>query len=106
MNLGERIKQIRLAKNIQSNELADKIGITNVYLSYIEHGTKTPKFSTLHKICNALDVTLSEFFTIEETDIPFEYQELLQNAKTLSPKQLASLNEFLKALKEKNDNEQ
>lgn len=100
MNLGERIKQIRLAKNIQSNELAEKAGITNVYLSYIEHGTKTPKLDTLQEICNALDVTLSEFFTVEENDIPPEYQELLHNAKSLSPKQLASLNEFLKSLKQ------
>lgn len=101
MNLGERIRQIRLAKNIQSNELADKIGITNVYLSYIEHGTKTPKFDTLQEICDALGVTLSEFFTFaEKSDIPLEYQELLENAKTLSQKQLASLNEFLKTLKE------
>lgn len=100
MDIGRRIKQIRLAKNIQSNELAEKIGITNVYLSYIEHGTKTPKLDTLQDICNALEVTLSEFFSSEEADIPLEYQELLHNAKSLSPKQLASLNEFLKTLKE------
>lgn len=99
MNIGERIREIRLAKNIQSNVLADKAGITNVYLSYIEHGTKTPKFETLQEICNALGISLSQFFNTEDASLPLEYQELLQNAKVLSTEQLVSLNEFLKTLK-------
>ncbi|WP_422446618.1 helix-turn-helix domain-containing protein [Thermoanaerobacterium sp. DL9XJH110] len=100
MDIGERIKQIRISKNMQSNELANKVGISNVYLSYIEHGVKTPTIDTLRKICDALGITLAEFFRDTDNTFPMEYQELVENAKTLSPKQLKILNEIIKLIKE------
>lgn len=100
MDIGCRIKQIRSSKGLQGVRLAKKAGITNVYLSYIERGAKTPTIDTLRKICNALGVTLSEFFAEEDKTLPPEYRELLENAKSLSPEQLKILNDFLKTLKQ------
>lgn len=100
MNIGHRIKQIRIAKGLQGIQLAEKVGITNVYLSYLESGTKIPSVVTLQKICDALGITLAEFFADENTNLPPEYQELLENVKVLSPKQLELLNEFLKTLRQ------
>ena len=37
MDIGYRIKQIRSSKGLQGIQLAEKVGITNVYLSYIEN---------------------------------------------------------------------
>lgn len=100
MDIGSRIKQIRTLKGLQSIELAEKAGITNVYLSYIENGNKTPTIDTLRKICDALHITLAEFFVEDHKIVPAEYKELLENAKVLSPKQLKILNDFLKTLNE------
>ncbi len=100
MNIGHRIKQIRIAKGLQGIQLAEKAGITNVYLSYLESGTKIPSIVTLQKICDALGITLAEFFMDENANLPPEYKELLENVKVLSPKQLELLNEFLKTLKQ------
>lgn len=101
MDIGSRIKEIRLSKGMQSNELADKAGISNVYLSYIEHGNKTPALETLRKICDSLGVTLTDFFAVEDNTLPGEYRKLLENAKTLTPRQLNVLNELVELLKER-----
>lgn len=100
MDIGKRIKQIRISKNMQSCELASKVGISNVYLSYIENGIKTPTIETLKKICDAMGITLAEFFRDEDNTLPIEYYELLESAKELSPKQLKILNQIIKLIKE------
>jgi len=100
MDIGQRLKQIRTSKGLQGIQLAEKVGITNVYLSYLESGTKIPSIETLQKICDALGITLAEFFMDENVNLPPEYQELLENVKVLSPKQLELLNEFLKTLRQ------
>lgn len=48
---------VMLAKRkMQSNELADRIGITNVNLSILKTGkAKAIRFSTLEAICRELD---------------------------------------------------
>lgn len=53
---------VMLAKRkMQSNELADKIGITNVNLSILKTGkAKAIRFSTLESICRELDCQPSD----------------------------------------------
>lgn len=98
MEIGNRIKYIRTIKNIKSNELAKTIGVSPVFLSYIENGTKKPSLETLEKICDALDISLKELFDDGSTLSP-ELKELLDHAKNLSPEQLEKLTEFIKTLK-------
>ncbi|MCR4432401.1 MAG: helix-turn-helix domain-containing protein [Tepidanaerobacteraceae bacterium] len=100
MEIGKRIKQIRISKNMLSGELASKAGISNVYLSYIENGTKTPTIDTLKKICSAMGISLVEIFKEDDNEFNKEYHELLENAKGLSPKQLKILNQIIKLIKD------
>ena len=100
MDIGSRIRDLRKSHDITIVALARKIGLTREYLSNLEHNVNTPSLSTLQKICDALEVSMAEFFNADNATLPPEYQELLHNAKSLSPKQLASLNEFLKSLKQ------
>ena len=100
MDIGIRIKNLRKSQNITVTALSKEIGLTREYLTNLERNVNTPSLSTLQKICNALDVSIAEFFNADDAALPPEYQELLHNAKSLSPKQLASLNEFLKSLKQ------
>ena len=100
MDIGSRIRDLRKSHNLKIVTLAGKVGLTREYLSNLEHNVNTPSLSTLQKICDALEVSMAEFFNISDATLPPEYQELLYNAKTLSPEQLASLNEFLRSLKQ------
>ncbi|MGO5053310.1 helix-turn-helix domain-containing protein [Lachnospiraceae bacterium LCP25S3_G4] len=51
-----RLDRVMVDKKISLNELAEKVGISNVNLSNIKTGkVKAIRFSTLEAICNALE---------------------------------------------------
>lgn len=56
-------------KHVSLNELADKVGISNVNLSKIKNNKVTAiRFSTLQGICEALDCEPGDILKIERTD--------------------------------------
>lgn len=55
--LGMRIAKRRKNKGIKQNVLAERIGISNNYLSGIECGNEHPSLEIIIKICNELEVT-------------------------------------------------
>lgn len=56
------LKQIRKAKGISQQELADKINCDRSYISKIENGhvSDSVSFNTILEICKALDITMCE----------------------------------------------
>lgn len=51
-----RLDRVLADRKMQLNELADSVGITTVNLSNLKTGkVKAIRFSTLNKICQALD---------------------------------------------------
>ena len=63
--LGERIKRIRLEKNMSQTLLAEHCGIEKANLSRIESGQANPTVLTLLKISMALKVPVADFFRSE-----------------------------------------
>ena len=59
-SVGERIKNIRLEKNLKQSELADLAGISRVSIGNYERGSRNPNIIILNKIANALNVTIGE----------------------------------------------
>jgi len=55
-----RIKEIRKKKGFTQIQLANKVDITNVYLSYLENGARKPSFDVLERIAQALGVTVND----------------------------------------------
>lgn len=55
--LGRRIREVRIGKNLTQEALAEKVGVSSVYISHIEVGTSKSSLETLVKICNALETT-------------------------------------------------
>lgn len=97
MNIGRRVKELREMNHIKSGEFANMVGVSPVFLSYIENGAKKPSYETLEKICAALNISLSQFFSEGEEPIALtpELKDLLDNAKQLSPDKIAILNNFI-----------
>ena len=58
--VGKRIAKIRHEKKLTQENLAEKAGITNNYLSNIERNRSIPSLETLMSICTALSVTPNE----------------------------------------------
>lgn len=66
MNIGEKIKKIRIAKNMKQSDLAEKVGISRVAIGNYERGDRIPKVEIAQKIANALDVSILDI--LEESD--------------------------------------
>ena len=62
LKLGYKIKYERNKRKISQLELSMKTGLTTRSLSRIECGTHDPKYSTLLKIAQALNMELTELF--------------------------------------------
>ncbi|MBA1335804.1 MAG: hypothetical protein HPY66_1432 [Firmicutes bacterium] len=63
--LGNKIREVRLGKNLKLSELADKTGLSTSYISLLERDLTSPSISSLRKIAEALEVPLFHFL-IEE----------------------------------------
>ena len=68
MNIGEKIKELRKKYNIKSFELAEKIGVSKVFLSNIENNKRNPSSEVVKKMCEVFNISLSEFYEGVEND--------------------------------------
>ena len=61
--IGKRIKELRIiTKEYSQEQLAEQIGWDRTYISRVESGKQNITIENLNQICNALGVTLNEFF--------------------------------------------
>ena len=66
IEIGKKIKKIREKKlNISQKDFALKINLDPTYVSRVESGKQNLTIDTLEQICNALNMTLKEFFDYE-----------------------------------------
>ena len=67
VNVGERIRQLRLGLGISVRALAAKTGFSPSLISQAENGQVTPSIGSLERIAMALGVSLGKFFAEPET---------------------------------------
>ena len=65
VNVGERLRELREARNISMRALAARSGLSANALSMIERGKASPSVSTLYKLADALGVSITSFFASE-----------------------------------------
>ena len=73
MNIGKSIKFVRVAANLKQGDMAQRLGITQNYLSLIENNKTEPSLSLLKKISDEFNVPIS--FLITEATASFESPE-------------------------------
>lgn len=96
MNVEERIRFFREQKGITVNKLANLAGISQSFLREVELGNKKPTIETLSLLCDALNITLKDFF-IDEPSVLFE-SDLIRQVYRLSAEQQTLLCNFLKSM--------
>jgi len=62
MNIGERIKKLREARELSQKEVATAINMDQSQYSKIEKGRTDPTTTTLEKIAKAIGIDISELF--------------------------------------------
>lgn len=68
MKIGEKIKQLRLEKNLTQDELASRCELSKGFISQLERDLTSPSINTLIDILESLGTNLQEFFNTEEDE--------------------------------------
>jgi transcriptional regulator with XRE-family HTH domain len=77
LNIGSRLGDLRKRKKMTLDELSSKSGVSKSIISQIERNISNPTISTVMRIAEALDETLSGFFM----DINTEKSSSIENFK-------------------------
>ena len=67
--LATRIKELRAAKNLTQEELADKVGAVRQTIAYLERGEYMPSLALAWRIAKVLETPLEDVFTFINQDI-------------------------------------
>ncbi|WID95230.1 cupin domain-containing protein [Bosea vestrisii] len=65
IDIGGRLRQLRLAHNLSQRELAKRTGVTNSTISLIESNSSNPSVGALKRILDGIPIGLAEFFAFE-----------------------------------------
>lgn len=68
MEIGIKIKEMRLKKQLTQEELADRCELTKGYISQLENDLTSPSIATLKDILQVLGSSLSDFFSEDEEE--------------------------------------
>lgn len=63
---GEKVRKLRLARNLSQEELAFKTGVHRTYLGGIERAERNPSLKNIAAIAKALNITLAELFSFDD----------------------------------------
>ena len=95
MDIGKRIKSLREAKGLTVNRLANMSGISQSFLRDVELGNKNPTVEILSYFCEALNISLADFFNEADSEInPY----LKTSIKKLNDEQQVKLADFINSL--------
>lgn len=60
--LGKRVAEMRKAKGLSQEELAERSGYSSEFISLVERGVNAPAVAGLERIARALDVDIKDLF--------------------------------------------
>lgn len=70
LDVGGRLKALRVKAGLSQRDLAARAGVTNGMISMIEHNKHSPSVATLNRITDALGLSFAEFFSLELAEAP------------------------------------
>jgi transcriptional regulator with XRE-family HTH domain len=107
VDVGERLRFVRMQKNMSQRSLAKRAGVTNSTISLIESNQVNPSVGALKRILDGVPIGLAEFFSLtpsSERQAFFRADELIEIGKgPISYRQVGSnlANNALQILRER-----
>jgi transcriptional regulator with XRE-family HTH domain len=65
VDVGARLRALRLMHGLSQRELAKRAGVSNAIISLIEQNRNSPSVGSLKKVLDGLPVSLADFFAME-----------------------------------------
>ena len=93
MNVSKRLISLRERCGFTQNGLAERAGVSQTHLRRVELGQADVTIGHLQLLCDAMDISLKDFFEDED-----ESDEIAAAFSKLSPKQKTLLLTFLESL--------
>ena len=82
MDIGAKIKRLRLSNQLTLEELANRSELTKGFLSQLERDLTSPSIETLENILEALGTNLKDFFSEDEDEqIVFSKDDFFENTQ-------------------------
>ena len=79
MNIGEKVKELRIQKGLTQEELADRSELSKGFISQLERDLTSPSIATLVDLLQCLGTDLKDFFNdTEEEQIVFANQDYFE----------------------------
>lgn len=92
MEIGQKLKELRVAKGLTQEELADRAELSKGFISQLERDITSPSIATLMDILQCLGTTINEFFSEEpEEQVVFHYEDYFEKKDS----ELKSLTEWI-----------
>jgi transcriptional regulator with XRE-family HTH domain len=86
MELGEKLKAVRMEKNMTLEEVAKKSSLTKSFISQIELNKTSPSITSLMRVASALEIRLTDLFRedspVEDVLVKKEKRDSYYNTKT------------------------
>src|SRR6201982_4182865 len=70
IDVGARLRALRLMHGLSQRELAKRAGVSNAIISLIEQNRSSPSVGSLKKGLDGLPISLADFFGMELTPRP------------------------------------
>ena len=93
MNVSERLVELRHKCWLTQNGLAEKAGVSQTHLRRVELGQADITVGHLQLLCDAMGITLQDFFNVSVSD-----DRLSITIAKLTPKQKSLLIDFIESL--------
>lgn len=101
MDVLGKITALRLGRNWSEYQLAERSGLTQSTISSWYRKNLIPSIPSLERICNAFDITMSQFFLEDDAEaVPLNPGQaaLINASNKLSPEQFSALLNFINTL--------
>lgn len=99
MDIPKRIKDLRELKELSIYDMTVRTGLSHSCILKIEKGQRQPNLNTLTKLCEAMDVTLGEFFADESSDtLNDNERSVIKAMRKLNKKQVEAVVRLLNSM--------
>lgn len=85
--LSKNLKYYRLKNNLTKKELAAKVGVTPMAITYYENGERRPGMDVIKALASVLDVHVSDFLSSRNTELVFEHGEFRKASRLTESQQ-------------------
>ena len=104
MNIGYKIKELRLGKSMTQEQLAEQMSVSAQCISKWENNVTTPDIQMLPQISTFFGVTIDELFNLSDDDYLNRIYAMIESKKIIDSEEFLQAEKFLLKKERENTN--